>query len=250
MSEVRVHILKIAEEQAPRPLVYFLEEGEPLRVDIYAFLLQTEGRNIVFDLGIVDPTVVKERYGFTTWQEPGWQLAERLREHDVDPWDVDTLVVSHLHWDHFNENVDLLPNARIYVQRREVVAACAPTLPHALTGYDRVHIAKLMSTELFHRIAWVDGDEQLMPGIRAITLPGHAAGQQGVLVQTGVGPVLLTGDGTFTYRNLDQEIPHGYCLNVNEVIDSYRKIRSLGAGVVPSHDPLVLTERYPSGVIR
>ncbi len=86
-----------------------------------------------------------------------------------------------------------------------------------------------------------------MPGIRTIPLGCHTFGSQGVLVQTHVGPVMLTGDVVYLYENIEQDRPTrspdpGVCQA------AMARIRSLADIVLPAHDPQTLV-RWPGGLI-
>ena len=46
-------------------------------------------------------------------------LADALRSRNLDFEDVDTVILTHMHWDHC-QNTDLFPNARILVHPKEL----------------------------------------------------------------------------------------------------------------------------------
>jgi N-acyl homoserine lactone hydrolase len=48
----------------------------------------------------------------------------------------------------------------------------------------------------------VDGDAQLFEGVSVLFTPGHSAGHQAVVVETGDGVVVLGGDVTYSMREL------------------------------------------------
>jgi glyoxylase-like metal-dependent hydrolase (beta-lactamase superfamily II) len=50
-------------------------------------------------------------------------------------------------------------------------------------------------------------DEELVPGVRVFPLGCHTPGSQGILVQTRVGPVVLTGDVVYKYENIEKDCP-------------------------------------------
>ena len=88
-----------------------------LLVEIQPFLIQTKGKNILFDTGL----------GFTL-PNGELQLHHNLRNHGFEPADIHMVILSHLHKDHaggiLHENklgVKELcfPNATYYVSKKE-----------------------------------------------------------------------------------------------------------------------------------
>ena len=101
--------------------------------------------------------------------------------------DVATVVVSHLDPDHAGAN-DEFPHAELVVQRAQLEHARSSKLFRYEWYRDRWDDPRLRYRE-------VDGDTELLPGVRLIECGGHVPGHQAVLVelpQTGL--VLLAGD--------------------------------------------------------
>jgi glyoxylase-like metal-dependent hydrolase (beta-lactamase superfamily II) len=69
-----------------------------------------------------------------------------------------------------------MPNARFYVQRKELQNAAAPDM-YPVPFYDRLNIARLID-ELWPRVEVLDGDTELLQGIRCVVMPGHTPGHQ------------------------------------------------------------------------
>ena len=90
------------------------------------------------------------------------------------PEDVDTLVLTHLHFDHAG-NFDAFPNARIYVQRREYerwqeVIAAIPDLSvgkehWALSSMDVEVLQRFGAAVAAGRVTLLDGDSKIAPGV-------------------------------------------------------------------------------------
>jgi N-acyl homoserine lactone hydrolase len=57
------------------------------------------------------------------------------------------------------------------------------------------------------RYELLDGEREIVPGVRVITTPGHTPGHQSVEVDTSAGPALLTGDACWTVRMFEGEAP-------------------------------------------
>ena len=89
----------------------------------------------------------------------------------------------------------------------------------------------------------MDGEYDLLPGLRAISTPGHTAGHMSLLIELPKGPpVLLCGDAADLMENLDEEIAPGLCWRDQEslAVESIRKLKRVaseeGAHLWPNHD--------------
>ena len=56
-----------------------------------------------------------DKFGVINWHSP----SEVLKECSLRPEDIDTVFVTHAHFDHFG-NVDDFPKAKFYIQEREI----------------------------------------------------------------------------------------------------------------------------------
>ncbi len=121
-------------------------------------------------------------------------VMESLAELDIRAEDVTKIILTHLHWDHA-WNVDKFPNAKIYVQKKEIEGAVTP-LP-----YERIHFgywdgayATPNFLKVVHKMIPIDGDREIVPGVRVMFAPGHTRGGQIVFVDTADGTVAIMGD--------------------------------------------------------
>jgi N-acyl homoserine lactone hydrolase len=121
------------------------------------------------------------------WRVANRTVADALGDIDMSPADIDLVINTHLHFDHCGQNA-VFSHAPCYVQRTE---------------YER---AQVESRELFDwfgfmngRFELLDGDTEIVPGVRVITTPGHTSGHQSVLVAGPDGSVdALIGDAAYT----------------------------------------------------
>jgi N-acyl homoserine lactone hydrolase len=58
----------------------------------------------------------------------------------------------------------------------------------------------------------VDGELELLPGLRLLPAPGHTAGMQIVVVETGGRPVVVGGDVAVWFAELDEPQTEGQSL--------------------------------------
>jgi len=108
----------------------------------------------------------------------------------LTPADIDTVVLSHAHWDTAT-NADLFPNAEIVVHERELAYAERPAAHDwATPPYMGRALKKL-------RLKPIAGEYDIAPGVRVVELPGHTPGSIGLLV----GRELLAGDAVACARD-------------------------------------------------
>jgi glyoxylase-like metal-dependent hydrolase (beta-lactamase superfamily II) len=97
----------------------------------------------------------------------------------------------------------------------------------------------------------LEGDVEIVPGVRALLLPGHTAGSQGVLVNTAEGEFLIAGDLVPLYENWPgtegQAIPNGNHTDLRAYAASFKRLAALKATILPAHEPRVFDfKQYPS----
>jgi glyoxylase-like metal-dependent hydrolase (beta-lactamase superfamily II) len=91
------------------------------------------------------------------------------------------------------------------------------------------------------RLNVVDGNLELVEGVRLEWVGGHSPGMQIVVVQTGKGPFVIANDALTTYRNLRDWIPPAIHLNsVAECLGAMARIKNLAnddeGRICPGHD--------------
>jgi len=125
----------------------------------------------------------------------------RLRswsEQDIDIAGIDMVVNTHLHFDHCGGN-HLFAGKPIYVQRRELDDA---------RSQDDYTIREWVEARGVRYVP-VDGELELLPGLRLLPAPGHTPGTQVVVVETGGRPVVVAGDAAVWFGELDEPRTEG-----------------------------------------
>lgn len=117
-----------------------------------------------------------------------------LDQQDFDLRGIDMVVNTHLHFDHCGGN-HLFPDTPIYVQSDELEDA------RTQEDYTLPEWVDPPGVEL--RYVPVDGELELLPGVRVVPAPGHTRGSQVVVVETADGPVVIAGDTAVSYDDLD-----------------------------------------------
>ena len=120
---------------------------------------------------------------------------------DFDLASVDMIVNTHMHFDHVGGN-HLFPGGPIYVQRQELEDA---------RSLDDYTIREWVDPQGVTYVP-VDGDMELVPGVRLLPAPGHTRGSQIVVIGTGAQPILIVGDAAVFFGELDEPTSQGQLL--------------------------------------
>jgi N-acyl homoserine lactone hydrolase len=121
-----------------------------------------------------------------------------LDRQDFDLASVDAVVNTHLHADHIGGN-HLFAGTPIHVQRQELTGARAR---------DDYTIHEWLDAPGVRYVP-VDGELELLPGVRLVPAPGHTPGTQIVVVETGGRPVVIAGDAAVWFGELDEPQTQG-----------------------------------------
>ncbi len=125
----------------------------------------------------------------------------RLRpvsEWDLDLAVIDMVVNTHLHFDHCGGN-RLFAGTPTYVQRRELDDA------RTLDDYTIREWVEAPGVQYLP----VDGELELLPGVRLVPAPGHTNGSQVVVVEAGERPIVIAGDTAVWFGELDEPKTEG-----------------------------------------
>jgi len=160
------------------------------------FLLQRDGHNILVDTGISEKFIVDGKAWSGLPAEGGKSYVQKaLSKEGLSPADIEIVIYTHLHNDHAG-NCSLFTNADIIFQKDEWQNLLDPLpVQNVRRDYDPALIEELKSAKCFK----VDGDFELMDGIRLYKTPGHTLGSQSVAVSTRKGVVVLVGDLVTSY---------------------------------------------------
>ncbi len=164
-----------------------LVEGE--RRPVYVHLIDHPDARVLVDTGLTE--VRPEVADFEPRLVP-------LSAQALDLAGVDIVVNTHLHFDHCGGN-HLFAGRPIYVQRQE--------LEDARTQDDYTIREWVDAPGL--RYEPVDGELELLPGLRLVPAPGHSRGLQVVVVETGGRPVVVGGDVAVRSGELDEPSTEG-----------------------------------------
>lgn len=191
MSCYRITSLRVGE-------LYLPHGGAVMRDPVHCWLVQGDGRNILVDSGMGEIPTINRRLKINGIGGGHPALLAALAEQGLEPGDISHVVLTHLHFDHA-DNLDLFPDACIVVQRAELMAAIDP-VPSQRIFYWKTTIDNLLGRKRPSHLLLVDGDHDLFPGIRLLSVPSHTEGMQVVIVATVKGRAALVSDLGDHYR--------------------------------------------------
>jgi N-acyl homoserine lactone hydrolase len=219
------------------------DHGRIIEAPILAYLIETTNGRILYDVGcdyakIADPALRARYYDTQVFPfgAPEMREEDRLPSHfarcGLTADDIDVVFLGHLHFDHAGGLGDVC-GAEIHVQKNELEAA--------RSGRDIACFAADFAGD--YRWKTMDGEYEIVPGVRAVASPGHTAGHMSLFIELPKGPpVLLCGDAADLEENLRDEVAPGICWEdrVDEALASIRKLKRLAreehATAWPNHD--------------
>lgn len=198
-----------------------------VNIPIWGVLLQTEGHNIIFDLGCMEQfsEIQKDRFPFVP-VEGGIEV--QLAKVGLTEEDIDTIIVSHMHFDHFGL-ITKFPHCDVYVPEEDwnmamkSVSNSGQTSNGLISPYDFSCITA--PVKQYHYVLKGE-DFELFHGLRIITLPGHTPNLLGIMATNDSGKkFLFVSDAINTPMNIGppMRIP-GFYHCADECLASMEKV--------------------------
>ncbi|MCR0985381.1 MBL fold metallo-hydrolase [Roseomonas populi] len=154
--------------------------------------LQAGGRTVLFDAGT----------GGQLAPTAGSAMAN-LRAAGIEPERVDLVVLTHVHGDHITglataDGKAVFPNAEIVIPEAEWRYWSDAGNETSAPARQKPNFANLKRRLAPYggRVRRVEEGQEAMPGIRAVTTPGHTPGHTSWHVADGDGQLLVLGDVT------------------------------------------------------
>jgi len=196
---------------------------------VRAFLITHPQGVLLFDTGLGAEYEAYDRL-LTPMRRP---LEDALTGSNLRLTDVQAVMNCHLHYDHSGGN-PLFPGTPIFVQAREYEAAgdLAYIIPERID---------FPGAEL----RLIDGEVELLPGLRVIPTPGHTPGHQSLVIEETGGPTILAGQAAYTvdeFLDPEREPARGLktAYDQDDFLKSLTRLRALGPKrIYFSHDERV-----------
>ncbi len=181
--------------EAYRPLyTATMCDGFSVCISASSYAIRTGGRTVLVDTGLGPGPHPRANNAMG-------HLMDDLASAGIRPEEVDTVVCTHLHFDHVGWNAGLVdgavhptfPNARYLLPQKDWVHFQQPALADRV-GYLQ-HTLALFDQG---RITLVDGEHVVSPDITLLPTPGHTPGHQAVVVQSQGQRAAIIGDAAHT----------------------------------------------------
>ena len=186
----------------PKPLwsrTTAADEKNRIQLACNCLLVEWQGeteRRAIIETGHGPKYDEKER-GFFAIDPARW-LRPSLLTAGIDPTTITDVVVSHLHFDHAGgltyehdgQVIPTFPNARVHVQRQEYEDA--QTQFGIMTAtYRKENISPIDQAGKWNLL---EGEVEIVEGIRALLTPGHTRGHQSVMIEGRDRGLVFGGD--------------------------------------------------------
>jgi glyoxylase-like metal-dependent hydrolase (beta-lactamase superfamily II) len=213
--------------------------GEKMTLDWSFWVIVGNGRVIVVDTGFSDEKFV------TKWGIKNWTRTDKLLPKiGLNPAQVTDIILTHAHWDHAGNVKNFNPKAPIWMQKSELEFAAgeAGQSNFGKIGLNREDVLNLVNWNWDGRLKLIDGDKEIIPGIKCYLGGKHTYGFQWVAVNTASGTVVLGSDIVYTFENLQTMTPigTGQCsYDAYKALERIKEVASSPDLIVPGHDPKV-----------
>ena len=162
--------------------------SDPSSIHINCYLVRGRGRTILIDAGAG---------GFKQW---GGKLKVNLALAGVQASDIDTILLTHAHPDHVGGLLDAsgeaaFPDAQLVVHQHEV--AFREDDGNLSRASERARGNFLCARKVFDKYREkmrLFTENEVLPGISAMPLPGHTAGHSGYRIESAGLSLLIWGD--------------------------------------------------------
>lgn len=235
MSEWTVDIIEVGVIPDLPLNLYIPDATDESRLDVpcYCYLLSQGGRAVLVDSG-PDP-IQAANAGFAIRGDPRRSLLAALRYRHLVPDDIETIIHTHLHYDHM-QNDDLFDRSTVLVQRAEVEWTSSSEAGRFYVGVD----AWLDRTG--ERIRMLSGESTPHSGVTLLLNGGHSPGHQSVRVDTEDGTVCLCADIIPLAHN--RNVVPGVCWDVAATRRFQRRAAEAGWELIPGHEPELRRHRW------
>jgi N-acyl homoserine lactone hydrolase len=224
---------------------YRIGYGEKTATCNYLWYIEGGGQGVLVDTGARAEQFRKRGLG----DEDIQSLEKGLQTVGIDFEDVKTVILTHLHWDHVSFAAKF-SKAVFFIQRKEFDFALNPH-PAVASQYNREFLGNL-------KIELIEGDKDIIDGIKVIFTPGHTPGGQSVAVDTTEGLAIITGfccslENFFPTpaakaKGLNIVAP-GIHTDLLQAYDSVLRVKQMAKIIVPLHDPtFVGMDRIPGKI--
>ena len=221
------------------------DELNRIELGLNPLLIQTGEKNILIDTGIGDKFDEKFKKIFRV--DKSQHLLNSLGNIGLKPEDIDIVINTHLHFDHCGGNtcvkegkiVPTFPNAKYVIQKGEWENAINPN-ERTRASYLKENFVPI---EEAGQLELIEGDVEILPGIRVYVTGGHTKSHQVVFIEAGDKKAVYLGDLIPTASHIKLPYIMGYDLYPIETLEKKRELLPKAISenwlLVFEHDPKI-----------
>ena len=217
-----------------------LTSDNKVSFNLASFFMRSDGRNILVDTGMGPRS---SRHPDAPWGE----LMDDMKRHDINPADVDLVIMTHAHRDHIGWNlteengnsVPTFPNARYCLSYKDWEACHNPDLIKERFPNAERCVWPLQDLSL---IDFLDDDTSITSELTVIATPGHTPGHISVRISSDGETGIILGDVLHNAAQL-QELDWSSRADIDP--DLARQTRHSIVNVIEENDCKVLAGHLP-----
>lgn len=198
-------------------------------------VLDTGNKRILFDTGMGE----SKMFGQTTGQ-----LMNNLKIAGIDPSSIDAIVLTHGHPDHawgiMNSSGERnFPNAQIYISQTDfdfwTDEEKLPVEEKFLGAFVKGARDNLLPNR--DRIVFIKDGEDFLPGVQAMSAPGHTLGHMMFILTSNGSTMALIGDVSHHHVMLLQRPKMQFAFDIDPELSAHTRVKVL---------EMLAAERMPS----
>jgi N-acyl homoserine lactone hydrolase len=236
MAQLKIHPLLILKGKVPRAMLYYWlytpKITEIIDCYVYSWYIEGADKRILVDTGRSG-----EIKGTFSW-EGVLSPVDALKKVGTSPDEIDTVICTHLHSEHIAFGY-LYKNAKFIVQKAELDWVFNPHPIHRNRP-----VSKIVEPLKGLNFQLIEGDTQVVEGVRILHTPGHTPGSQSVMVDTAKGKAIISGlcslrenfEPPEPVRQLTPVVIPGNHSDLREAFTSMLRIKEEADIVIPLHD--------------
>ena len=211
-------------------------------LDYFVWVLKNGDKTILVDTGFDQKESLAR--GRQLYETP----AELITRFGVPPQSIDTVIVTHMHYDHAGGLEDFM-HATFHLQQREMEYATGPCMCHGVLQkpFTVEHVCNMVKQLYSGKLVFHNGSSEVAPGLEVHLIGGHSRGLQCVRVKTQRGWLVLASDASHFYENFLHSKPFPIVVDLEDMLNGFNRLSALADSqqhIIPGHDPAVRT-LYP-----
>jgi glyoxylase-like metal-dependent hydrolase (beta-lactamase superfamily II) len=173
---------------------------EFVSIPITVFVVKLKGKTILCDAGGGDQVQAFNPQSVFV----SGKMVRHLKAAGIDRKQVETILVSHFHPDHIfgllgkDTNAPVFPSAEIIVSGAEYKFWTDPAIIGRLPEARRSLARRIQSVvSMWKNVLPVDGEDEVVPGIRFVSAPGHTPGHTAFHLSSGNEQLMFSNDTVY-----------------------------------------------------